>query len=165
MPLQYGSTVSALTRTVDSSVYANYVRAMGNGLMSVASNADANNTAANSLGTWQTVDNASTATVQSDLDSIAAGDLALDGVLVPTYTLTLRPGAYNQGSPNMGDTVPLIVQTGRLNVQTTVRVVGITYTIGDDGQEDIALTVGRPSNTLADIFAATDRDVNALARR
>ena len=44
----------------------------------------------------------------------------------------------------MGDVVPLIVQSGRLNVNTNVRVVGITYAIGDDGQEDVTLTVGRP---------------------
>jgi hypothetical protein len=65
----------------------------------------------------------------------------------------------------MGDTVPLVVEAGRLNVNTTVRVLGITYTIGDDGQEDVALTLGRPLTTLADAFTQADRDADALTRR
>ena len=57
----------------------------------------------------------------------------------------------------MGDVVPLIIQSGRLNVNTTIRVVGITYDIGDDGQEDVTLTLGRPDTTLFDIFTAADQ--------
>jgi hypothetical protein len=61
--------------------------------------------------------------------------------------------------------VPLIIHSGRLNVNTTIRIVGLTYDIGDDGQEDVSLVLGRPDTTIADIFGSTDRDVNALARR
>jgi hypothetical protein len=65
----------------------------------------------------------------------------------------------------MGDAVPLYINEGRLAVNTTVRVVGITYGIGEDGQEDVELTVGRPPATLAKILSGPDKDIDALARR
>ena len=159
--LVYGSNVATVTRTVSSGDYANYVRVLGNNgssdpaaaqRFSEAWDSDANNVTVNPVGLWQSTDNASDVTVQSTLDDKAAGDLELSGILVPSYTLTLVPGTYRYGSPNMGDTVGLVIQAGRLNVNTTVRVMGISYAIGDDGDEDVQLTVGRPVTTLAKLF-------------
>ena len=170
----YGSTVASLTRSVDSGDYANYWRVLGNNgssdpaaaqLASEAFNTDANNVGQVPVGLWQSGDNQADVSIQTTLDQTAQGNLALSGVLTPTYTLGLRPDAYTWGNPNMGDTVPLIVQSGRLNVNAAVRVLGLTFDIGDDGQEDITVTVGRPSTTLADLLRANNRDVNALTRR
>jgi hypothetical protein len=174
MALVYGSNVAAVTRTVNSGDYSNYVRVLGNNASSdpaapqmyaEAWNADANNVTVNPVGLWMTTDNASDVSIQSTLNEKAQGDLAIDGVLMPSYTLTMRPGTYHYGSPNMGDTVPLVIQSGRLKVSTTVRVLGISYDIGDDGQEDVELTVGRPAVPLASIFGASSHDIDALARR
>jgi hypothetical protein len=65
----------------------------------------------------------------------------------------------------MGDTVQLVIQSGRLNVNTQVRILGIEYDVGDDGQEDLVLTVGRPNTTLYKVLSKQRRDVEALARR
>jgi hypothetical protein len=65
----------------------------------------------------------------------------------------------------MGDICPLIVIAGRLNVNTTVRVLGISYDVSDDGDEIVSLTLGRPASTLVDLFTQADRDVDALTRR
>jgi hypothetical protein len=172
MVFQYGGNVAALTRTVASGDYANNVRSLGNNgssdpnapqLISAPVNSDAS---ATTVGWWPLADNApSDVNQQATLDQRAQGLLALDGVLVPSYTLTMRPGAYTWGYPNMGDTVGLVIASGRLAVNTTVRVVGITWTVGDDGQEDVAVTVGRPDTTLGDLLARTNTAVNALARR
>jgi hypothetical protein len=171
MALVYGSNVSTVTRAVSSADYANNIRTLGNNgsanpaaaqLYADASNTDASGTV---VGLWQDVQNAADVTIAATLSDQAAGALALEGVLTPTYTLGLRPGTYTPGSPNMGDTVPLVVQSGRLNVNTTVRVVGISYDIGDDGNTDVALTVGRPRVDLGQVLNATQRDVDALARR
>lgn len=172
--LVYGSTVASLTRSVNSADYGNYWRVLGNNgsddplaaqFYAEAWNADAANGVAGAVGMWMNAENASDVTVQATLNEQAAGDLNLYGVLIPSYSLALRPGAYTWTNPNMGDTVPLVIQKGRLNVNTTIRVVGIEYDIGDDGQEDVTLTVGRAPTTLADLLAAPVRDVNALARR
>jgi hypothetical protein len=172
--LVYGANVATLTRTVSSADYFNYERVIGNKastdpaaaqLYAERWNSDSNNVTVNPVGLWQNSANASDVTIQSTLNDKAAGDVAYYGLLTPTYTLGLRPGAYALGFPNMGDAVPLYVNEGRLAVNTTVRVIGIDYTVGDDGNEDVVLTVGRPPKTLAKMLRASDRDIDALARR
>ena len=174
MALIYGSNVSTVTRTVNSGDYSNYVRELGNNSSSdptvaqaygEAWNADANNVTVYPVGLWMASENASDVSIQSTLNEQAAGTLAIDGVLMPSYTLGLRPGTYRYGSPNMGDTVPLVINSGRLAVNTTVRVLGISYDIGDDGDEDVILTVGRPAVPLASLFGQSAHDIDALARR
>jgi hypothetical protein len=175
--LVYGSTVSSVTRTVNSADYANYWRILGNNgssdpnaaqLYGEAWNADATGVAGPyPVGLWQSVDNAADVTIQQTLTDKANGNLAVSGLLVPGYTLGLRPGFYAYGLFNMGDTVPLIIQSGRLNVNTAVRVLGISYAVGDDGDENVSVTVGRPPVLPADLFgvAAAQQDINALVRR
>jgi len=174
MALVYGSTVSTVTRSVNSADFANYVRLLGNNgesdpamaqLVAEAWTSDAATGTPGATGLWMTAENASDVTLQNTLNEQAQGTLALMSTLIPSYSLGMRPGAYRWGFPRMGDTVPLVIQSGRLNVNTTVRVLGLTYDIGDDGQEDVELTVGRPAVTLAALLAANRRDVNALARR
>ncbi len=58
-----------------------------------------------------------------------------------------------------------MVRSGRLDVSAAVRVVGFAYDIGDDGDENVGLTVGRPVRTLTQLINAPVADVNALARR
>lgn len=96
-------------------------------------------------------DNASDVTLQATLTQKASGDLATSSILVPSYSLTMRPGAYEVGAPNMGDVVPLLLRVGRLNVSGTTRVLGINYDITDDGAENVELTVGRPALTCPPI--------------
>lgn len=172
--LVYGSTVSTVTRSVNSADYANYVRVLGNNgnsdpaaaqLYAETWNSDATAGTLGAIGLWQLSDNASDVTVQATLNDKAAGDLALYGVLVPHYSLGLRPGWYRPGYPNMGDTVALVIRSGRLNVNTTIRVLGITYVVGDDGQEDVELVVGRPQITLVDLLDDARQSIDALARR
>lgn len=172
--LVYGSTISTITRTLDSADYANYQRALGNNgssdpaaaqLFGEAWNADANNVTVSPQGLWMSDENAADVVIKQTLMDKAAGDLARSGLMVPSYAVGLRPGAYSWGNPNMGDVIPLVIQSGRLNVNTTIRVMGLTYDIGDDGQEDVSLVLGRPDTTIYDIFTAANSDVNALARR
>jgi hypothetical protein len=177
--LVYGSNVSSVTRTVNSGDYANYVRVLGNTgtnpnqLFGEAWNADSNNVTVYPVGLWMNDENAADVTIKSTLTEKAQGDLAMQGILVPTYTLGLRPGAWSSyissGSPGIniivGDVLPLVIQSGRLNVNTTVRVLGLTFVIGDDGQEDVELTVGRPESTLSGLWRAPVRDTAALTRR
>jgi hypothetical protein len=173
--LVYGATVSALTRSVNPADggYSNYVRVLGdNGgtegapqLIAEAWNADANNVGAVPVGLWMGVDSASDVKLRPTLQQKADGDIRSQGLLVPSYSLTLRPGWYRPGRPALGDTVPLVIKSGRLDISTTVRVLGLSFAIGDDGQEDVEVTVGRPAVDLSALFRKTRRDVDALARR
>jgi hypothetical protein len=167
--LAYGSSVASLTRSVASGDYANYTRHLGTtettgGPQTYADkwNADASSAP---VGLWQKTENASDVKDPATLAQQAGGDLAAAGELVPSYSLTLRPGWYSPGNPAIGDTVGLMVQSGRLDVSTTVRVLGITYAVGDDGDENLELAVGRPAASLSALFRKTRRDIDALGRR
>jgi hypothetical protein len=173
--LQYGSTIAGFTRTVNSADYANYIRVLGNNSSSsptpqLYAEAQTTDAASSPAGLWMLGDDAADVTQVQTLLEKAQGDINLYSVLVPHYTLTLAPDAYTWGHPNMGDTIGLILQTGRLNVATLppaggVRVLGITFDIGDDGQEDVALIVSRPPVTLGHLFLKNDQNITALARR
>jgi hypothetical protein len=172
--LEYGGAVAGLTRSVNSADYANYQRLIGNNgssdpsaaqLYSEAWTSDANNVGTVPVGLWPNVANAADVSDQATLDQQVQGALNLSSVLVPSYSLTLTPGVYYRTMVNMGDTVPLVVKSGRLNVNTGVRVVGMTFEVSDDDTETVGLTVGRPLTTIRDMLTAAAADINALARR
>ena len=170
--LAYGSNLSSVSRSVNSSEYSNWCRVLGQSPATEGApqvyaerwNADANDVTRIPVGLWMNTDNASDVSQQNTLDEKAAGDLERSGILRPSYSLTMRPGAE---PPGLGDTVALVIRSGRLDVSATVRVLGLTYAVGDDlaGGEDIELTVGRPALDLTQLFRKMNRDVDALARR
>jgi hypothetical protein len=163
-----------LQRNVNSGDYANYIRVIGNNGSSDPAAAqlwkesigdDANNVTVDNQGLWMMGENESDMTIPATLQDRARGLLNSYGIVMPAYSLDLRPGAFSWGNPHMGDVATLIVMAGRLRVNTTVRIVGMTYDVGEDGQEDVKLSVGRSDVTFAALFNKTARDVNALARR
>lgn len=170
--LAYGSNVAAVTRALNSDEYANYVRVLGNNpsgntssgqLYAEASNTDATGVV---VGYWPYADQAADVTVGLTLTQQAQGDLAYYATLLPSYTLTLTPNTYYLGLVNMGDTVPLTIYSGRLAVnKSPVRVVGLTYDVGEDGNENVGVTVGRPTQSLTTLLGKAAADVAALARR
>lgn len=169
--LVYGDTVAVLTRTTNSATYGNYWRVLGNAgaddvqLSAENWNADANDVARTAVGLWMSQDNAADVSDVTTLQERADGDVALNGVMVPSYSVQLRPGAYSYGVPNMGDTVPLRISAEGYRDHSDVRVIGIAYVINTDSDEDIELTVGRPSQSLGDYLTQADRDADALVRR
>jgi hypothetical protein len=174
--LEYGGAVSGVTRSVNSSDYGNYVRIVGNNgnddplaaqLYAETWSADANDIGRIPVGLWMDADSAPDVTDPATLAQQAAGHLTRSALLVPSYSLRLTPGAYRRGAFGIGDTVPVVIKSGRLNVNTgdTVRIVGLNFVISDDGAEDVELTVGRSLTSLADLLTAAASDINALARR
>jgi len=174
--LVYGSSIATFTRTVNSADYANYWRTTGNNgqsdpgmpqLEAEAWNSDANNVGETPVGVWMSDDSGSAdITNASQLGAIVNGDLGRSGQLIPAYTVTVRPGWYRYGYPNMGDTVPLVVDAGRLNENTTVRIMGMAWTLdADTGAEDVELTLGRILPDLHHLFRRSTTAIYALTRR
>lgn len=173
--LVYGSTVAGIVRQVDSSTYSNYVRLIGNNgqsdpmqpqMFAEAWNADCTTGSPGAVGMWQDSRNDSAdVNALATLTQRANGQLGLEGQLVPSYQLTLVPGWYRPGKPSMGDTVPLVIRSGRLKVNQNVRVLGITYTVGDDGNEDVTLAVGRARVSFSELVRTSQSQIDALARR
>jgi hypothetical protein len=174
--LEYGATLSTVARTVNSADYANFIRSLGNNgqsdplaaqLYAERWNNDANNVPVTPVGLWMDAPNGSAdINVPATLNETAQGALNYEGVLEPSYALGLAPGAYYDGMFGMGDTMPVVIQAGRLNVSgALVRIVGIAFDVGDDGEENVSITVGRPLTTLADMLIDAQRELDALARR
>jgi hypothetical protein len=173
--LYYPGNVTALSRQVTSADYSNYWRTIGNNqnttqnaaqLYGEAYTGAASAGQAGAVGLWMSGDSqADQIDVTNWLTQVAQGQLNIYSVLMPTYTLTLAPGSYYENAFAMGDTLPLIVQSGRLNVNTSLRVMGLTFETTDDGTEVVTLTVGRAPTTLVDMLGDQAADIRALSRR
>jgi hypothetical protein len=173
--LYYPGNVTALSRQVSSADYSNYWRTLGNNqnttqnapqVYGEAWTADALGAQASAPGTWMGSDSSPDQAPSGPLlTQEAQGQLNIYSVLMPTYTLTLAPGFYYEGALRMGDTLPLIVQSGRLNVNTALRVMGTQFETTDDGTEVVTLTVGRAPTTLVDMLGDQAADIRALSRR
>lgn len=167
----WGSTVSTVSRSVNSALYANYVRVVGQSepdepqVFAEAWSTDATDLISNPGGFWPRAESASDVTDLIALAEKAAGSLESLGLLVPAYSLGLRPGAYTREAFHIGDSVNLRINSGRLDVNTWVRVLALTFGIGEDGQEDIGVDVGRPSPTFLGLFQGADQRISALERR
>lgn len=167
----YGSTVSTVSRSINSANYANYVRVLGQSepdhpqVFAETWRGDANDQITNPRGLWMMADSASDVKEIPTLVERAGGLLNRYGTLVPSYSLGLRPGVYYRGAFGIGDTVGLRIRSGRLDVDTWVRVVGRRFVIGDDGQEDVEVDVGIPERSFFDLITSADRRVDALERR
>jgi hypothetical protein len=168
----YGGTVASLSRTVDSTAFANWVRndgtpnPDGTALFAVAAGDAVTNPQLHPEGWWpEQVSNASTSN-PATLAQQAGGQLAVDSILLPSYALTLVPGAWTWKTDCwLGDTVTVRVRSGRLNVDTTARIIQLDVTVDDNGVETVALTVARSVTTLADLLVGQRSELDALSRR
>ena len=180
--LVYGSTVSSVSRTINSAFYANYAMVIGQAANPDAWppraegwTTDAIDIISNPAGLWMMTESAADVTEYSTLVERVGALLDANATLTPSYSLGLRGDAYEEGAPSalgeprglfdLGDVVPLRIYSGRLDVDTWVRVFGQTFVIGDDGQEDVEVEVGRPDPTFVGVFQNTDSRLRALERR
>lgn len=169
--LQSGSNLLSVQRQVDSSDFANAIRSKGR--------------APESSGSVQGVEPAPVERYATpgpegrwdklfDEDSTTAAGLAeradwrvADASLIrPSYTVELKPGVW-RGPDHfwLGDTVKLVVQSGRLNVQTDVRVQTIDIAIDDNGDEQVSVTLGYPKKDFRSKMSEIDRRLARLERR
>ena len=181
----YGSTVSSVSRSINSAFYANYARVVGQSdpdepqLYAEGWTQDATDTISNPTGLWMLADSMADVTVQSTLAERVGSLLEQYSILRPAYSLGLTPGAYfgtttemgtpgfreQRGAFDVGDVLNLRIASGRLDVDTYVRVYGQTFVIGDDGEEDVEAEVGRPEPTFIGLFRTADQRLSALERR
>lgn len=87
-------------------------------------------------------------------------------VLQPNYSVSLAPGIWDPEVAWIGDTTGVVIQRGRLNVDTAERVEEVTVTIDDNGDEFVDLAYGKGRRTnLAQILRRQGARLANLERR
>jgi len=167
-----GGNLASVTRQVDSSDYANAVRLTGRpregANESTAPLPEERRIDFTGRPDWSRWD----ASFDEDINTQPAlGERAnwriLDASLIrPSYQVSLAPGFWRgQGHLWLGDRVKLIIQSGRLNVETDVRIVEISVNIDENGVEDVDMTLGYPRKSFSKKLSEIDRRLKSLERR
>jgi hypothetical protein len=149
-PVAWGTTATRIKRSYDTSRYANWVRVKG-GRPEGAGQDDPEPQADRWAPDLATRREGRIARFVSNSDlkeqgvvNAAADQLLADSLNVPAaYAASLIPGAWD--GPRdlwLGDTTPIIVRSGRLDVATTGRIFQISVAIDDDGAEEVELVFG-----------------------
>jgi hypothetical protein len=169
---EYGSTVAAVSRTVNSSAYANWVRVTGKALdpqlppmASTAYQTNLSDPGQTPWGIWQSPGSYPDISDQTTLDQQAAGLLATTALLEPSYVLNLTPGTWNPSDCWLGDTVAVVINSGRLAVNNAFRVKTIGFDITDEGTEHATLTLGTAAPRWTSAGIETSLRIDRLERR
>lgn len=169
--LEYGGMVTSLQRQVDPSEYANAIRMTGKegtdtepGPTPVER--EAGDIGSVEQGRWDKAFGEHSLETQAVLNDRADWQLAESQTVRPSYTVTLRAGTWEgPGHIWVGDTVRLVVYSGRLQVDTRLRVYELGVDIADTGDDTISLTLGAPRPDIRRRDAAVLRRLKNLERR
>lgn len=147
--LDYGGLVSQVTREFAAGDFANSVRVSGDDSIPsvIAGEGDA------SLGRWDRQIGFPQVDSSTLLAGLALDELsrASDEALTTRVTLRSSEGVQSWGGFSdigIGDTVRLVIQSNRLNINEQTRVREIDVTLGDDGREDVSLVLDGPRRTF-----------------
>jgi hypothetical protein len=165
--LDYGGAVASLTRAVTPADYGNAVRASAAADPRAPAYREAADLASRPEGRFEIERGFPDILEQSTLEAKADFLLADAQVLRPSYTLTLATDRYpGPGTLWLGDTCLISIRSGRLNEHSRQRVMEITFEPGDDGDEVVRVTVGRPApaGQFAQRLRTTDRRLSVLER-
>lgn len=167
--LELGGLVAAVSRDVDPSRYANAVRGTGQepdgGVAPTPVEIAVPDVGTRPEGRWDTASGESI-TTQAALDERTDWRLDQAQVIRPAYTVKLRRGAW-RGPDHiwLGDPVRLVVMSGRLRVDTVLRVQTVDIGIDENSTEDVTLTLGAPKPSFAQRATATEKRLATLERR
>lgn len=151
--LDYGGLVSGVQRNVDPGNYANALRVTGDAALTPEVR-EAADLATRPEGRWDAQVGLTTIQQQPLLAARADWLLGVRQVVTPSYTLQLRPGGW-EGPAHvwLGDTCRLSISSGRLAVDTLLRVVEVSVDLPGDGDEVVSLTLGSARQSMGGLLA------------
>lgn len=163
--LDFGGLISKFTRTTDLRAdYGNWTRTVGDLALGVEGKADraVPDLSRRPEGRWdQIFAAANELQTQAALSAAAARNFATASDMEPNYDVTFTPGKWEGPSHVwVGDTVRFHARTGRLNVNTTLRVQTLTLDLDESNQETVTLTLGRPPANPVRYIAQSLRVLN-----
>lgn len=156
--LIYPGNVSEVTINFDPADYANniYVQGKDDSIFddgTTATLADGTDLA----GSWETFIGVSDYIDTSQATARLGYEIARNETRKPSYTLALKPNAWT--GPDMmwlGDTIPINIRRGRIDINEQARVVGITIVLLDNGGDKAYIILERLSQTEAFIKKMND---------
>jgi len=136
--LSYPVQLSKVQRTVDTTLFGNAIRQSGDSTILPATAVGAIGAA----GRWELQFGDTLILDEPTLTARATWQLAQSIEIDPSYVLTMKPGVWTPELLWLGDTMTLVVKSGRLDVNADFRVSQIEVALGDDGGETVTITVG-----------------------
>lgn len=165
--LIHGGLVESWSRAEDSGEYANAIRYTGGGdTPPTPVESSAPDIGSVAQGRWDRAFGDDGLITQSALDDRAAWQLGQSQVVPVVWTVKLRRGGWS--GPDhiwIGDTVRLIVKSGRLDVDQPYRVYEVQIDLDGDGGETVTLALGGSRPDLRRRAKETDRRLKNLERR
>jgi len=163
--LEYGGPVISAQRQVSATDYANAIRLSGADT-TIPTEREADDLATAAQGRWDAIFADTSLTTQDALEGRAHYRLKYSQVVRPVWSVQLRRD-YWRGPDHiwLGDPVRLVVYSGRLQVDTILKVYEIGFTIDADGGEQIELTLNGPKVDYRRPPAVVDRRLTDLERR
>jgi hypothetical protein len=144
--MEYGGSVDQVTRTLDTSQYANSTVYTGD--MNLAPvQADASGIATLPQGRIGEVVSNSAIVDVTHLAKAASDEAARAQAVVPGWTCHLAPGSWQSPADAwLGDICKFYVKRGRLFVNDKYRITDIDIQVNDDSSKasDVTLTVAKP---------------------
>jgi hypothetical protein len=155
--LEYGATIAKVTRSFDPTIYGNSIMVTGAAAVT-PKYATAGDLATRPEGRLDLVESYPDIDSSTALQSRANASLAEASTVRPAYSCQLIRGLWRPQDLWLGDAAGLVVRSGRLDVITTERVQQIDITLGEDGEEDVLITLGQPPPLMSTrIRKMTDR--------
>lgn len=136
--LDFGGVVAKVHRALQSTDFANAVILTGD-QVTTPTRSVSGSVGTDPQGLWETFAGYPDIKEQATLATRATWALSVTNTIRPTWTVTLDVGKWDPGTMGLGDTVKLVVITGRLSVSALHRIIEINISIGNDGDEAVTL--------------------------
>jgi hypothetical protein len=144
--LEYGSTVRKVTRSYDTSGYANSI--VYNGDVKLAPvQADASGIASKPEGRMGLALSNSAIVDKTHLSNVAANAAVSAQSVVPIYECEIQSGAWQSNVDAwIGDICKFVVKKGRININDQYRITDMSIAINDDSTraDTVVMTVVKP---------------------
>jgi microcystin-dependent protein len=160
--LAWGRDLAAINQTYNQAGYANAIWYSGSNSTTPVETAVA--TMPSDIGRWDAQKSDPNLILQQTLSDQAAYELATASDFEPAFGATLIQGVWDPNQLFVGDQAQIVADTGRLNVNTVRRIVGVDVDLSDDGAETVTLTLGDATATLTGRLQSYNSRISSLER-
>jgi microcystin-dependent protein len=160
--LAWGRDLAAINQTYNQAGYANAIWYSGSNATTPVETAVA--TMPTDIGRWDAQRSDPNLILQQTLSDRAAYELAAASDFEPAFGATLIQGVWDPNQLFVGDQAQIVAEVGRLNLNTTRRIIGVDVDLSDDGAETVTLTLGDATATLTGRLQSYNSRISSLER-